>query len=159
MSIPLTGNWSYPTAMRFGAGRISELAEACASLSLSRPLLVTDPGLRDLPFIAQAKSDCEAAGLGVQVFSDLKPNPTESNVTAGVAAYRDGDHDGVIAIGGGSAMDCGKCVAFMQARRGPWRISRTSATGGPVPMPGPSPRSSRCPPPRAPAQRWGAPRR
>lgn len=119
MSIPLTGNWSYPTAVRFGAGRISELAEACTSLSMTRPLLVTDPGLRALPFIEAAVSDCQAAGLGMQVFSDLKPNPSEANVTAGVAAYCNGEHDGVVAIGGGSAMDCGKCVAFMQAQSRP----------------------------------------
>src|SRR5262245_16703580 len=108
-----TANWNYPTKVRFGAGRIRELAEACKTLGMQRPLLVTDPGLARLPMIASAVGQCRAAGLGVAVFCDLKGNPTEANVAGGLAALKAGGHDGVIAFGGGSALDVGKVVAFM----------------------------------------------
>ncbi len=109
----LRGNWNYPTAMRFGPGRISELAEACKSLGMTRALLVTDPGLRALPMIAEAVAANEAAGLPTTVFSDIKPNPVGENVEAGVAAYREANCDGVIAFGGGSGLDAGKAIALM----------------------------------------------
>ena len=115
----LVGNWSYPTAIKFGAGRIKELAEACAQAGMKRPLLVTDKGLADLP-ITQATLDImEEAGLGRGLFSEVDPNPSELNLEAGVAAYRAGDHDGVIAFGGGSGLDLGKMVAFMSGQTRP----------------------------------------
>ncbi len=114
-----TGNWNYPTAVRFGAGRIAELADACASLGMARSLLVTDPGLAKLPMVKAAVADCGAAGLGIAVFHDLKPNPIGRNVTDGVAAYRSGGHDGVIAFGGGSALDTAKAIALMAGQERP----------------------------------------
>ena len=115
----LTGNWSYPTAIKFGAGRIKELAEACAQAGITRPLLVTDRGLAPLPVTAQTLDVMEAAGLGRTMFSDVDPNPNEANLTAGVAAYKAGGHDGVIAFGGGSGLDLGKMVAFMAGQTRP----------------------------------------
>jgi hypothetical protein len=115
----LQGNWNYPTALRFGAGRIAELPEACGELGVSRPLLVTDPGLADLPMVGEAVANCRAQGLEAGLFSDIKGNPTGDNVEAGVAAYRDGDHDGVVAFGGGSGLDAGKAVAFMSGQTRP----------------------------------------
>ena len=109
----LTANWSYPNAIRFGAGRIAELPDACAAAGISKPLLVTDKGLAPLPITARALDILEAAGLGRGVFSEVDPNPTETNLDAGLAAYREGVHDGVIAFGGGSGLDLGKMVAFM----------------------------------------------
>ncbi len=112
----LNGNWNYPTALRFGAGRIAELPEACGELGISRPLIVTDPGLADLPMVGEAVETCRARGLEAGLFSDIKGNPTGENVEAGVAAFRDGDHDGMVAFGGGSGLDAGKAIAFMSGQ-------------------------------------------
>ncbi len=118
---PMThvANWSYPTAVRFGAGRISELADACKAAGMSRPLLVTDRGLASLPITLQALDLLEAAGLGRAIFADVDPNPNEQNLEAGVAAFRAGGHDGVIAFGGGSGLDLGKLVAFQAGQTRP----------------------------------------
>jgi len=110
----LTANWNYPTAIRFGVGRIAELKDACKAAGIARPLLVTDPGLAALPMVEDA-----AAAAGAPVFSAVKPNPVERNVTEGVAAYRARNADGVIAFGGGSALDCGKAIAFMSGQSRP----------------------------------------
>ncbi len=115
----LTGNWSYPTAVKFGAGRIAELPGACAQAGIKRPLLVTDKGLADLPITAQALDILDTAGLGRALFSEVDANPNEKNLEAGVTAYRDGGHDGVIAFGGGSGLDLGKMVAFMAGQTRP----------------------------------------
>ncbi|MEX0283566.1 MAG: iron-containing alcohol dehydrogenase [Paracoccaceae bacterium] len=115
----LVGNWSYPTAIKFGAGRIQELAEACAQAGITRPLLVTDRGLADLPVTTQTLDIMEAAGLGCAAFADVDPNPNEVNLEAGVAAYKAGGHDGVIAFGGGSGLDLAKMVAFMTGQSRP----------------------------------------
>ena len=114
-----TANWSYPTNVRFGAGRIRELAEACRSIGLAKPLLVTDPGLSRLRMVTDAVAFCRAAGLDVAVFDEVQANPVDSNVAQGVARYREGGHDGVIAFGGGSALDCGKVIAFMAGQKRP----------------------------------------
>lgn len=115
----LTGNWSYPTAIRFGAGRISEIAEACAATGIKKPLLVTDKGLADLPITQNTLDLLKAAGLGRAIFCDVDPNPNEKNLMAGVSAYQAGGHDGVIAFGGGSGLDLGKMVAFMAGQTRP----------------------------------------
>ena len=112
-------NWSYPTAIRFGAGRISELAEACAAAGMKKPLLVTDRGLASLPITVNALDLLEAAGLGRAMFSEVDPNPNEKNLEAGVAMFKSGGHDGVIAFGGGSGLDLGKLIAFQAGQNRP----------------------------------------
>ena len=112
-------NWNYPTSVRFGAGRIAELGDACKAAGIARPLFVTDPGLAGLPMTKAAVDGVKAAGLGVAVFSEIKSNPVESNVAAGVAMLRAGKHDGVIAFGGGSALDVSKVIAFMAGQTRP----------------------------------------
>ncbi|WP_102107543.1 iron-containing alcohol dehydrogenase [Oceaniglobus roseus] len=111
--------WSYPTAIRFGAGRIAELPEACRALGLARPLFVTDPDLAALPVAHRALSLLSEAGLAAGLFGEAEANPTDANVEAGLRAFRDGGHDGVVAFGGGSALDLGKAVAFMAGQTRP----------------------------------------
>ena len=115
----LTANWSYPTAIRFGAGRISELPEACTAAGIKNPLLVTDKGLANLPITQSALDIMAAAGLGRAIFADVDPNPNEINVAAGLEVYRAGQHDGVVAFGGGSGLDLGKMLAFMTGQTRP----------------------------------------
>jgi alcohol dehydrogenase class IV len=110
-------NWSYPTAIKFGVGRIAELAEHCKASGIKKPLLVTDKALASLPITAEALTVLEKGGLGRAVFSEVDPNPNEGNLAAGVAAYKAGGHDGVIAFGGGSALDLGKLIALMAHQR------------------------------------------
>ena len=109
----IRANWNYPTNIKVGAGRIQELPEFCKSLGMTNALLVTDPGLAPLPMVQQAVASCQAGGLSCAVFSNIKGNPTEKNVSDGVHAYRAGKFDGVIAFGGGSALDAAKAVALM----------------------------------------------
>ncbi|WP_432816632.1 iron-containing alcohol dehydrogenase [Sulfitobacter sp. JB4-11] len=115
----LTANWSYPTAIRFGAGRISEIADACATAGIKNPLLITDRGLAQMEITTRTLDLLEEAGLGRAMFSDVDPNPNEKNAEAGVKAFKDGGHDGVVAFGGGSGLDLGKLVAFWAGQTRP----------------------------------------
>jgi len=114
-----TANWNYPTAIKFGVGRIKELADVCRGQGILRPLLVTDSGLASAPITTSALDSLLSAGLGAALFADLKPNPIEANLLAGLDAYRAGKHDGVVAFGGGSGLDMGKLIAFMSGQSRP----------------------------------------
>ncbi len=112
----LQGNWNYPTTIRMGCGRLNELPFVCKSLGIRKPLLVTDAGLAGMAFVERAIELIKAEGMSVSLFSDVKPNPTGDNVLQGVQVYKQGEHDGVIALGGGSGLDAGKAIALMSGQ-------------------------------------------
>jgi len=115
----LSANWNYPTSISLGAGRICDVVEECRALGVERPLIVTDPGLCELPFVSKLQADCAASGLGVGLFYQVHPNPTGEDIDAGLNMFKQGGHDGVIAIGGGSSLDAGKAVALMAGQTRP----------------------------------------
>jgi alcohol dehydrogenase class IV len=116
----LVGNWNYPTQVRFGPGRIRELPQACKQLGMKRPLLVTDMGLKSNPMVLNAIKANEAAGLPTGLYGEVRGNPVGKNLADAIAAFKAGRHDGVIAFGGGSALDTGKSVAFVGGQSRPW---------------------------------------
>ena len=109
----LKADWHYPTNFKVGPGRVKELPGLCGMIGMQAPLLITDPGLAALPMIEQAMNSLRTAGLRAGLYADIKANPSGENVAAGVSFYRENGHDGVIAFGGGSALDAGKAVALM----------------------------------------------
>jgi len=113
----LSATWNYPTSIRFGAGRSAELAQAAAEAGITRPLFVTDRNLAALPMTTRALAALAASDA--KLFCDIKPNPVEANIAAGIAAFTAGQHDGVVAFGGGSALDAGKLIAFMAGQSRP----------------------------------------
>ena len=109
----LSANWNYPTNIKAGAGRVKELPGLCRDMGMQSPLLVTDPGLAELPMIAQVMDMLKAAKLSPGLYTAIKSNPNGENVAEGVSCYGDNGHDGVIAFGGGSALDAAKAIALM----------------------------------------------
>ena len=109
-------NWNYPTPIWFGLNRVKEIENACNSLNIKNPLLVTDSGILKTNIISKVKKNLKKE---VFVYSDVQGNPTGSNVMNGVKVFNIGKHDGVIAVGGGSGMDVGKGIAFMAGQTRP----------------------------------------
>lgn len=114
----LVGNFNYPSTYRIGAGRIRELASACRELGIGRPLIVTDPGILGLDWFAAIVPALEEAGLVPLVFSDIEANPATTHIEAGLALAMRHQADGCVLIGGGSAMDAGKCIALLARNPG-----------------------------------------
>jgi len=133
----LHGDWTFPTVTHFGPGRLSELPQGCLSVGMRRPLLVSDRGLANLPLIADVIQKLAQESISYKVFHDIKLQPSAADIDAGVEAYRAGQHDGVVALGGGAALDAGKAIAFMIGQTRPiWdfealeaRWTRASTTG------------------------------
>jgi len=109
----LRAHWHYPTEILAGAGAMQQLANCCKQLGIHAPLLITDPGLASSEMVGSAMKHCICHHLHCGLFSKVQGNPTEQNVKDAVAAYRFGEYDGIIALGGGSALDCGKATALM----------------------------------------------
>jgi alcohol dehydrogenase class IV len=105
-------DWSFPVPIAYGPGRLAEIGQKCVDLGLSNPLVVTDRGSSDLPFIATLQRYIAQAGLKSGLFFDISPNPRDDEIGAGRARFRAGGHDAIIAIGGGSAMDGGKSICL-----------------------------------------------
>jgi alcohol dehydrogenase class IV len=116
---PLTGNWNYPTSVKFGVGRIKELAGHAKAAGMKNPLFVTDPVVAQLPMTAKVLEQLASDGCKAAIFSAIKPNPVAQNVEDGITVLRAGKHDGVIAFGGGSPLDAGKVIAFMAGQTRP----------------------------------------
>ena len=114
-----SANWNYPTNVKVGAGRINELADLCKSMGMQNPLLLTDPGLAALPMLQQVVDALNASEMRCGLFSAIQANPTAQNVDDGTSYYLEHNHDGVIAFGGGSALDAGKAVALMVGQKRP----------------------------------------
>jgi len=112
-------NWNYPTTVWFGEGRIKDLHIACKNLGIKKPLFVTDKDLAKTDLVKKIISDVSLKSFSINIFSNIKGNPVGSNVEEGVEAFKKGNHDGVIAFGGGSGLDVGKAIAFMSVQTKP----------------------------------------
>lgn len=106
-------DWTFPVPIRYGPGRLVEIGEFCVQNNIANPLIVTDRGSRDLPFIERVSDVCLASKVQSVVFSDVSPNPTDQEIARGKRAFAQGRHDAVIAIGGGSGMDAGKAISLV----------------------------------------------
>ena len=115
----IKSNWNYPTTVWFGEGRIKDLHIACKNLKIRKPLFVTDKDLAKTDLVNKIINDSSLKRFSINVFSNIRGNPVGSNVDEGVKVFKSGNHDGVIAFGGGSGLDVGKAIAFMSAQTKP----------------------------------------
>src|SRR5438445_7858197 len=115
----MLSRFAFPTSILFGAGALAELPNELARAGCRRPLIVTDPGLRAAGLLERVTGVLSPAGVPFGLFEGVEPNPVEANVTEGARAYREAQCDGVVAIGGGSALDVGKAVRLRVTHEGP----------------------------------------
>ena len=105
-------DWGFPVPIAYGPGRISEIGKNCEELNIRNPLIVTDRGSKDLSFIESLRNFLEKSNIQLDVYFEISPNPKEDEITGGCNVFKDGNHDAIIAIGGGSAMDGGKAICL-----------------------------------------------
>lgn len=113
MDILASADWNFPVPVAYGPGRIGELAAICANAGMANPLVVTDRKSVDLPFIGLSVDGLRSGGLQADVFAGISPNPVGTDISVGREVFRRGEHDGVVAIGGGSGMDGGKAISLI----------------------------------------------
>jgi len=106
-------DWSFPIPISYGPGRLKEIATMCSEAGMSKPLIVTDRGSRDLPFIADVEKYLNADGMSSNLYAEISPNPRDDEIAAGCEVFRNSGHDGIIAIGGGSGMDGAKAICMV----------------------------------------------
>jgi len=105
-------DWAFPVPISYGPGRLSEIVKFCESLEIKNPLIVTDSGSKELPFIEQLKRFLIASNIVSDLFFEISPNPRDDEIENGCSKFQSGNHDAIIAIGGGSAMDGGKAICL-----------------------------------------------
>ncbi len=110
-------NWNYPTTMWVGENRINDISLACLTLNIKKPLLVTDNNLANSKIVKKTLDNLTNQNIKAEIYSNVKGNPTGTNVSEGVIYYKDKNCDGVIAFGGGSGLDVGKAIAFMSGQK------------------------------------------
>ena len=106
-------NWTFPTSIRYGPGRIKEISEICHKKGIKNPMVVTDIGSKNLRFINEILDNLNNSNLNPKIFSDISPNPKDEEIMIGKSEFLSGNHDGIIAIGGGSGMDGGKAISLI----------------------------------------------
>jgi len=105
-------DWTFPIPIAYGPGRINEISEICNSLKIDNPLIVTDRSSHDLPFIGRIIDLLNEGSIKSGIFTEISPNPRDDEISIGSSSFKSGNHDAVIAIGGGSAMDGAKAICL-----------------------------------------------
>lgn len=118
MSLLPSTTFNFPSDYHLGVGKIKLIGELCQELNMRKPLIVSDPGVAKLPWFTQLPKLLDQDAIQYSIFTAVEGNPTDGNVNDGIAIYRKGHHDGCILLGGGSAMDAGKCIALMAHQEG-----------------------------------------
>ena len=105
-------DWGFPIPIAYGPGRLNEIGEFCRKFKVSNPLIVTDKGSKELPFVSRLAALLENSSIKSKLFYGISPNPRDDEIKAGCISYHKGNHDGIIAIGGGSALDGAKAIGM-----------------------------------------------
>ena len=127
--------------MLYGSNAIQDLTKVVMKKKLKHLLLITDPGLIETGLANKVLHTFKNVGLNIEIYDGVHPNPIEEDVTAGVTAFKSGQFEALVALGGGSAMDVAKTIRFMAVHSPPlsqyWNSAREtgSSAGTSKPMP------------------------